>query len=89
MDRRQSRHGPSAGDTERSERDKTTNYSSLLCVKQLDRTTLTEIHAITFYSTAKLLDTVEKLKSHLNALMGKTKHNFRHCKDQVVLKKTA
>ena len=50
---------------------------------------LTEIHIVTFYRTAKLLNKVEKLKSHLNALTGKTKHHFRCREDQVALKKMA
>lgn len=50
---------------------------------------LTEIHTIALYSTAQLLDKVEKLKSHLNTLVGKTNHYFRRQKDQVALKKTA
>lgn len=50
---------------------------------------LTEIHTVAFYSRVKLLDKVEKLKSHINALMGKTKHHFRCHKDQVALKKIA
>lgn len=50
---------------------------------------LTEIHTVTFYSTAKLLDKVQKLKSHLNTITSKTKHHFRCHKDQVALKKMA
>lgn len=89
MDGRQSRRGPSAGGTETSQQDKTTNDSSVLYIKELDRTTLTEIQTIAFYSTAQLLDEVEKLKGRLNALVGKTKHYFRLQEDQVALKKMA
>lgn len=47
-----------------------------------------EIHTVAFHSTAKPLDKVEKLKSHFNILIGKTKHHFRSgCTKENDLKK--